>query len=217
MAHHGSDTSTSDAFLSAVSPDYAVISVGQDNDYGHPCQVTLDRLETAGADIFRTDLMGTVIAYSDGTHLSFSAESDPAQSGMDASADSSSFLWDTEETGIYAAQSGEGTDESAAETEEDIQVHITKAAAGTTEKGAVPLKIQIPSYPLTKLKAGDTRPVRGAIPRNRISSSFPLFTRRKITAAATDSSAARTRIVQFLYVSIHFVIIPQEAPAKAPM
>ncbi|MBB5265348.1 competence protein ComEC [Catenibacillus scindens] len=140
VAHHGSDTSTSDAFLSAVSPDYAVISVGQDNDYGHPCQVTLDRLETAGADIFRTDLMGTVIAYSDGTHLSFSAESDPAQSGMDASADSSSFLWDTEETGIYAAQSGEGTDESAAETEEDIQVHITQSGSRYHREGCSSLE-----------------------------------------------------------------------------
>ena len=44
VGHHGSHSSTSPAFLKAVAPKYAVISVGKDNDYGHPHQVTLDKL-----------------------------------------------------------------------------------------------------------------------------------------------------------------------------
>ena len=65
--HHGSETSTSPAFLDAVSPQYAVISCGVDNDYGHPDAVTLEKLEAAGAEVFRTDLQGTILASTDGS------------------------------------------------------------------------------------------------------------------------------------------------------
>lgn len=64
VGHHGSSTSTSQAFLDAVSPCVAVISVGEGNSYGHPTQSTLDRL--AGIDVYRTDLNGTVTVTSDG-------------------------------------------------------------------------------------------------------------------------------------------------------
>ncbi|MGI9862573.1 ComEC/Rec2 family competence protein [Moorella naiadis] len=66
VAHHGSRTATSTAFLKAVSPRYAVISVGQGNDYGHPHVQTLQRLQKAGAKIYRTDQEGTITAVSDG-------------------------------------------------------------------------------------------------------------------------------------------------------
>jgi competence protein ComEC len=74
VAHHGSSTSTSDAFLQAVSPEYAVISVGQDNDYGHPHQETLDKLNTGGIKFYRTDLNGDITFTSDGANLSVSTE-----------------------------------------------------------------------------------------------------------------------------------------------
>ena len=69
VGHHGSRTSTSEAFVRATSPRYAVISVGARNRYGHPDPVVLARLERAGARIFRTDLDGTVTltARKDGT------------------------------------------------------------------------------------------------------------------------------------------------------
>lgn len=66
VGHHGSSSSTSSAFLKAVSPKYAVISVGKDNDYGHPSQHTLDKLADAGIQVLRTDQSGTIIMTSDG-------------------------------------------------------------------------------------------------------------------------------------------------------
>lgn len=69
VGHHGSHSSTSQAFLNAVSPKYAVISVGAGNDYGHPHQETLAKLESAGVKIYRTERDGTVVFVSDGQTL----------------------------------------------------------------------------------------------------------------------------------------------------
>ena len=71
--HHGSETSTSPSFLDAVSPQYAVISCGVDNDYGHPDAVTLEKLEAAGAEVFRTDRQGTILASTDGSGVTMTA------------------------------------------------------------------------------------------------------------------------------------------------
>jgi len=66
VGHHGSTSSTTSAFLKAVSPKYAVISVGVNNDYGHPAQPTLNKLAKAGVQLYRTDQDGTIVATSDG-------------------------------------------------------------------------------------------------------------------------------------------------------
>lgn len=66
VAHHGSRTSTTEGFVRAVSPQYAVISVGRKNRYGHPYQQTLDVLAKFGIKIFRTDQDGDVEFVSDG-------------------------------------------------------------------------------------------------------------------------------------------------------
>ncbi len=68
VGHHGSAYSSSPAFLSAVQPTYAVISVGV-NSYGHPAPATLARLSSAGIQLWRTDQDGTIIVTSDGTSL----------------------------------------------------------------------------------------------------------------------------------------------------
>lgn len=65
--HHGSSTSSSDAFLDAVNPEIAVISCGEGNDYGHPHTETLERYATRGMVVYRTDLGGTL-------HLIFNAQ-----------------------------------------------------------------------------------------------------------------------------------------------
>lgn len=63
VAHHGSKNSSSELFLEAVSPKFAVIQVGQKNKFGHPHLITLHRLELLGAEIFRTDQQGTITFY----------------------------------------------------------------------------------------------------------------------------------------------------------
>ena len=67
--HHGSRTSTSEEFVRAVSPEYAIIPVGARNRYGHPDPLVLERLERAGVHVLRTDRDGTVgvVARRDGT------------------------------------------------------------------------------------------------------------------------------------------------------
>lgn len=72
VGHHGSSSSTTKEFLRAVSPQYAVISVGADNDYGHPTPTVLKRLNEAGAKVYRTDLSGTIVAKTDGESIEFS-------------------------------------------------------------------------------------------------------------------------------------------------
>ncbi|MGB9804515.1 ComEC/Rec2 family competence protein [Desulfofundulus sp.] len=69
VGHHGSHRSTTTAFLKAVAPEYAVISVGKDNDYGHPHRETLVRLAEAGVKVYRTDRDGTIVFTSDGKNI----------------------------------------------------------------------------------------------------------------------------------------------------
>lgn len=74
VGHHGSETSTSYSFLNEVLPEYAVISVGNNNSYGHPTEDVLSRLRDADVTVFRTDIQGDIICTSDGEYLSFSVE-----------------------------------------------------------------------------------------------------------------------------------------------
>lgn len=66
VGHHGSSGSSSYVFLREVTPEYAVIQCGTDNDYGHPHEETLSRLRDAGARLYRNDLQGDILARSDG-------------------------------------------------------------------------------------------------------------------------------------------------------
>ncbi len=71
VGHHGSKTSTSEDFLEAVNPVYAVISCAEGNEYGHPHAQTLNALRANGVKVYRTDEAGTIIASSDGKKLTF--------------------------------------------------------------------------------------------------------------------------------------------------
>lgn len=79
VGHHGSSGSSSKAFLEAVNPKMAVISCGRDNDYGHPHEATLKRLEKQGAVIYRTDTQGSIIVRSDGSDDSWTTEVVPSK------------------------------------------------------------------------------------------------------------------------------------------
>jgi len=65
--HHGSASSSNGTFLQTLRPEVVVISVGVDNDYGHPHPSVLEKIEDLGITLYRTDLQGTVEILSDGT------------------------------------------------------------------------------------------------------------------------------------------------------
>ena len=68
IGHHGSRTSTTEAFLAAVEPKVAFISVGKGNSYGHPHPSVLERLEDYGVRVYRTDRHGDIVVETDGRY-----------------------------------------------------------------------------------------------------------------------------------------------------
>ena len=76
IAHHGSSSSSTEDFIKKVSPTYAVISCGINNDYGHPHAETLNTLRMNGIEVFRTDIQGTIIAKSDGHKITWNMSPD---------------------------------------------------------------------------------------------------------------------------------------------
>lgn len=69
VGHHGSDTSTSDELIRKTTPSISVISVGEGNRYGHPKSTVIERLQSAGSKVYRTDQTGLVAIYSDGKNV----------------------------------------------------------------------------------------------------------------------------------------------------
>jgi len=76
VGHHGSRTSSTEPFVAAVAPEFAVISVGVRNRFGHPHPNTLATLKKAGVKTFRTDADGAVTAWTDGVTLQVRSERD---------------------------------------------------------------------------------------------------------------------------------------------
>ncbi len=74
VGHHGSGTSSCKDFLDAVTPEICVIQVGADNDYGHPHENIVERLEKYADEIYRNDLCGDIVITSDGTNINISYE-----------------------------------------------------------------------------------------------------------------------------------------------
>ena len=69
VSHHGSYTASTEEFLQAVQLEYAVISAGRNNEYGHPHDVVLNRLNTLNCTVLRTDELGTIILQSNGDSI----------------------------------------------------------------------------------------------------------------------------------------------------
>jgi len=74
VGHHGSYSSTTQAFLNKVNPKYAVISVGKNNIYGHPHKENMNRLKAKNIPVYRTDECGTIIATSNGMNITFNVK-----------------------------------------------------------------------------------------------------------------------------------------------
>ena len=91
VGHHGSRTSSGASFISAVSPAVSVIEVGEGNDYGHPHQETLDRLQKV-SKVYRTDLDGTITITTDGSVYSISTQkTEPAEAAKSVSSGSGAY------------------------------------------------------------------------------------------------------------------------------
>lgn len=71
IGHHGSNTSSSDNFINAISPKFAIISVGKNNDYHHPHKKVMDMLKNKNIKVFRTDENKTIILTCDGENINF--------------------------------------------------------------------------------------------------------------------------------------------------
>ena len=69
VGHHGSNTSSTEEFLNKVNPEYAIISLGKDNSYGHPDLEVLESLEKKNIVILRTDELGSIIIKTDGNKI----------------------------------------------------------------------------------------------------------------------------------------------------
>ncbi len=74
LGHHGSNTSTTDEFLAAVNPKYAVISSGKDNKYGHPDEDIIQKLEDNKIEYFNTQTHGTITAITNGQDIKWITE-----------------------------------------------------------------------------------------------------------------------------------------------
>ncbi len=71
MGHHGSATSNHESFMECIAPEYAVISCGKDNEYGHPHRETLQKLRDFDITYYRTDKVGSIVFRTDGKNLSY--------------------------------------------------------------------------------------------------------------------------------------------------
>ena len=76
VGHHGSDSSSGIEFVKKVSPEYAIITVGEGNSYNHPYQPIIDRYTSIGAKVLRTDLDGNIVCDSDGKKVTCSGDKD---------------------------------------------------------------------------------------------------------------------------------------------
>lgn len=74
IGHHGSASSTTWDLLESSTPNYAVVSCGSNNSYGHPAAETMEKLSSMNIPVFRTDKQGTIIALSNGSEISWNTE-----------------------------------------------------------------------------------------------------------------------------------------------
>ena len=73
IGHHGSKTASSKNFLKVITPTYGVISCAEENSYGHPHAEVLNNLRSMSVKVFRTDEQGSIIAYSNGTEITWNS------------------------------------------------------------------------------------------------------------------------------------------------
>lgn len=109
VGHHGSSTSSSADFVSRVSAQYAVMEVGADNSYGHPHEEIVERWQSSGAKVLRTDELGDIVISSNGSSLSVSSQKDAQvqrQSGETHSSADYEYVLNTSSKTIHMPDCG---------------------------------------------------------------------------------------------------------------
>lgn len=107
VGHHGASSSSSQEFVTAISPEVSIISVGEGNDYGHPADETIQTLEEIGSAIYRTDLQGEIRIITDGCEYEVDAESrKDTASEIEAVPDRTSDVEEAEGTYVLNNRSG---------------------------------------------------------------------------------------------------------------
>ena len=86
VGHHGSDSSSSVEFVKKVSPEYAIIMVGEGNSYNHPYQSIINRYESVGTKVLRTDLDGNIVCDSDGVDVTCKGDKDSSSNSSSSAA-----------------------------------------------------------------------------------------------------------------------------------
>ena len=116
VGHHGSESSTTYPFLREVMPGYAVISVGKNNDYGHPTDAVLSRLRDADVTVYRTDLNGMIVCTSDGKTVSLEPDkgsafvyTGPGSAGNQGTGSAGAGSGDSAGSGSSSAGASSGT------------------------------------------------------------------------------------------------------------
>lgn len=131
VGHHGSRTATSNVFLQAVAPAYAVISCAEDNSYGHPHAETLNNLRSMGVQVFRTDEQGTVVVTSDGQEMVWNcAPSETWKAGESTQSADAKGGTDKEQN----SQQQSGEQNNAAKTTQNLSESNPAAASEVTEQ-----------------------------------------------------------------------------------
>lgn len=130
VGHHGSENSSTYPFLREVMPEYAVISVGENNSYGHPTEEALSRLTQCGATVLRTDILGHIIVKSDGENIEFETEKN----------NGSEILPDTEST--TKPTEAETTEPEATEPESETSAPLPSHYIGNSNPSS--MKFHLP-------------------------------------------------------------------------
>ena len=139
VGHHGSDSSSTEEFINSVSPKYAIISVGRDNNYGHPSDTVLHRLSAHNIDIYRTDEIGTIIATSDGKNITIDKNSTEIKINAPP----------VENTSSNNVKSTQQVDNTNTTTNQGITVYITKtgskyhiSSCSSLRKSKIPISLK---------------------------------------------------------------------------
>jgi competence protein ComEC len=126
--HHGSKTSSSHPFLELVKPQYAVVSVGRVNSFGHPSPQTLEKFAYYKTKVFRTDQDGTIDSFTDGQTVKFVSNSSALEltkkpEVIALTANSATLQWETNKTSNSILRFGTGELNQEKVIDSNVKVH----------------------------------------------------------------------------------------------